>query len=603
MADAMLYEPDYGVDVLASPELGVVVGVVALDDPRPQAAEGLGEADLIVAGAGEAVIDGGSPAALALFNARCVGPAAAEAAVVYAQSGVDGLSRLSGSCAGLIIDRPAQTCVLFTDRFGSHRIFHFTDGERTFFSSEAKAILAVAPGARAINERALAEWMACGGSLGTHSLFRHIGVPPAATALVWTGRLGVSQRQYFDRAMLEQMDPVPDAEFVDRLSHALLASVHECFARPPRAAISLTGGLDSRMIMACLEAPRGAVPCYTFGSMYQETYDVRVGRQVAAIAGQPHSVLMLDTEFLSGLRQTFDESVYASDGYIGLSGAAELYLNRKAKRLAPVRVTGNWGGEMLRGVRAFKYLEPRGEFLRPPMLEALRDSAAAFDQASRSKGNPLSYTLFEQMPVQGHGRSAIERSQVRMRAPFLRNDVVECLYRASASARKTNACSEAVIRRAPELLRVPTDLGLLGRGPAVIRRLRTLHRKGVSRAEYVVSHGAPNWMAVLTASNAGERFERLFLGRHKFQHFRRWMRRELEPLVRDTLCGPEGRELDAWFDRARVRAMVDDHIAGRANYTDEIDKLMTVVVLTRTLLTPRFAHAIRRQAPLPAVAL
>jgi asparagine synthase (glutamine-hydrolysing) len=357
------------------------------------------------------------------------------------------------------------------------------------------------------------------------------------------------------------------------------------------------------MIMACLDAPRGTVPCYTFGSMYQDTYDVRVGRQVAAIAGQPHAVLVLDREFLSGLQQTFDESVYASDGYIGLSGAAELYLNRKAKRLAPVRVTGNWGGELLRGVRAFKHLEPKGEFLRPSMLQALRDSAAAFDEASRSKSSPLSYTLFEQMPVQGHGRSAIERSQVRMRAPFLRNDVVECLYRAPASARKTSACSEAVIRRAPHLLHVPTDLGLLGRGPAVIGRLRTLHRKGLSRAEYVVSHGAPNWLAVLTASKPGERFERLFLGRHKFQHFRRWMRRELEPLVRDTLCGPNGSELDAWFDHARVRAMVDDHIAGRANYTDEIDKLMTVVVVTRTLLAPLLAHAIQRRVPRSAVAL
>ena len=44
-----------------------------------------------------------------------------------------------------------------------------------------------------------------------------------------------------------------------------------------------------------------------------------------------------------------------------------------------------------------------------------------------------------------------------------------------------------------------------------------------------------------------------------------------------------------WFDMPRVAQMVNDHIAGRANYTDEIDKLLTVAVAQKTLFA-RFAQ-------------
>ena len=43
-------------------------------------------------------------------------------------------------------------------------------------------------------------------------------------------------------------------------------------------------------------------------------------------------------------------------------------------------------------------------------------------------------------------------------------------------------------------------------------------------------------------------------------------------------------DLGRSFDTKRIRQMVADHIAGRANYTDEIDKLMTLTLVARTLL-------------------
>ena len=117
------------------------------------------------------------------------------------------------------------------------------------------------------------------------------------------------------------------------------------------------------MIMASLDAPSGTLPCYTFGSMYRDTYDVRVSRKVARQCGQPHHVLVLGEAFVRDSPDYLEKAVFISDGYLGLSGAAELYLNGLARQIAPVRITGNYGGEMLRGFRAFNSSRPRGGFL------------------------------------------------------------------------------------------------------------------------------------------------------------------------------------------------------------------------------------------------
>ena len=58
--------------------------------------------------------------------------------------------------------------------------------------------------------------------------------------------------------------------------------------------VSLTGGLDTRIIMAWRKAPAGSLPCYTFGSMYRENQDVYLARRVAEICGQPYQVVTVD---------------------------------------------------------------------------------------------------------------------------------------------------------------------------------------------------------------------------------------------------------------------------------------------------------------------
>lgn len=570
----MLYEPSYSETLVSCPLVGACVGRVGFSNGH-ESDRGEGEASVIALTMGDAVSERHDRHA-ATTPGVSLGPGAREVVRVYRRSGEDGLAGISGICAAFVADRMRGRCLLFNDRYGRERLFLHTDGTRVFFSSEAKAILAVAPKTRAFDPTGLAEWLACGCTLGTQSLFRGIEVLESGTVLIFEGP-SVKRRRYFDRAHLEQLEPVSGQEFLDGFPASLRSAVNACVHTDTKVGMSLTGGLDSRMIMASLDAPPGTVPCYTFGSMYRTTGDVAVGQQVAARCGQPHRVLELGKGFLESVRENLEQSVYVSDGYLGLSGAAELYINRQARSMAPARMTGNWGGELMRGVRAFKYVMPKGGFITADLATRMSESAAAF---STTISNSLSATLFHQMPLQGYGRYAIERSQAAMRSPFLADEVVRWLYRAPADVRESSAGAAAVIGRRPDLLAIPTDLGLLGTRPSFIRRAS---RRALIKAEYLTSHGAPDWLARLSARLPRSLMETRFLGVDKFHHFRFWMRRDLAGFVRETLIHDGNGDLGTWFDMPRVAHMVNHHIAGRANYTDEIDKLLTIAVAQKTL--------------------
>ena len=578
MAAAMRYETSYAVDLVSSAAPGVYVGRVGFSGgakgrPVDQ------DPSLVVLTTGEA--ESGSDAIDAEQDVRTIGAGASAVARAYQRFGERGIAGVTGNVAGLIIDRRRAMCFLFNDRYGMERIFIHTDGSRTFFSSEAKAILAVAPATRAFDPAALAQFLACGCPIGSQSLFKDIEVLDGGTLVSMKVATAPVRRPYFDRATLESAESLPGSVFTDRFSKSLQAAVDQAIGRPPAVGISLTGGLDSRMIMACLDAPSGSVPCYTFGSMYGTTFDVSIGRHVARACGQPHQVIELGRDFLNGFEQSLEKSVYISDGHLGFSGASELYLNRIARSFAPGRVTGNWGGELMRGVRAFKYVMPKGGFVRPQLAEFMTEGRDAFTNTTAQ--NPVSFALFDQIPSQGYGRYAIERSQVLMRAPFLASDVVKWLCSTTADIRSASDCPAAVIQRRPELLAIPTDTGRLGTGAAAFRYTRRAYRRVVVKAEYLTSHGAPNWLAAFASRLPSGVLETRFLGRDKFQHFRLWTRRELSGFVRETLEGPARDELDGLFDMKAVAAMTDAHIAGRGNYTDELDKLMTVAIARRVL--------------------
>jgi asparagine synthase (glutamine-hydrolysing) len=336
------------------------------------------------------------------------------------------------------------------------------------------------------------------------------------------------------------------------------------------------------MIMACLDTQANNFPCYTFGSMYRETFDVQVGREVARACGQPHHVLLLGEEFLSYFPKYLEQAVYISDGYLGMSGAAELYMNDMARKLAPVRLTGNYGGELLRGHRAFKCEIPRGRFFNQEFKPFLLEAQKTFRYLENT--DAVTFALFHQAPTQGYGRLTIEKSMIIPRTPFMDNDLVKLVYRAPLHLLQGETVSVSVIARyRPNLLRITTDRGLLGDSGSLRGVIRQIHRKGLIKAEYLSSHGMPNWLAAITGHHLDPFLQKSFFGRDKFQHFRYWTQKKFGNFIKEAVY-QGAKDFKEIFNLYQIEKMVTEHLAGKQNYLDEIDKLLTLSLSKRCLM-------------------
>ena len=79
------------------------------------------------------------------------------------------------------------------------------------------------------------------------------------------------------------------------------------------------------MIMAWQRAEPGALPCYTFGSMFRENEDVRVARRVAQACNQPFQVITAGKDFLARFPYYAERAVYLAEGCADVSRAPDVY--------------------------------------------------------------------------------------------------------------------------------------------------------------------------------------------------------------------------------------------------------------------------------------
>src|SRR5260370_11622666 len=183
-----------------------------------------------------------------------------------------------------------------------------------------------------------------------------------------------------------------------------------------------------------------------------------------------------------------------------------------------------------------------------------------------------------------------------MRSPFLDNDFVRTVFRAPESGCANNdVCLRLIADGNAALGRIRTDRGVGG------RRLSSAAARGLLeflfKAESAYDYGMPQWAARIDHLMSVFRLQRLFLGRHKFTHFRVWYRDALSGYVRDVLLDP--RTLSRpYLEGRRLEAMVSGHLKRDLNFTTEIHKVLTLELLHRLFLDSKSPVG-RRPPPCP----
>jgi asparagine synthase (glutamine-hydrolysing) len=498
---------------------------------------------------------------------------------------------LNGRFHGVLIDRRRRTAFLFNDRYAMHRIYCHRAEDGFYFAAEAKAILAICPETRKLDMQAVGEFVACGCTLEERTLFHGIHVLPGGSK--WFLRNGgvSDKRAYFKPEEWENQEPLAPELYYSELRDIFCRNLPRYFRGPEKIGMSLTGGLDTRMIMAWQTCSPGTLPCYTFGGPLRDCQDIVLARQIAAMCGQPHEVIRVGTEFLTEFPHYAERAVLLTDGCVDVGRCPDLYSNEKAREIAPARMSGVCGGEVLRRVLALKPEDTRSDLFVPELGHHIDQAKTTYSR--HVQGHPVSFAVFKEVPWALYGVLSLEQTQISLRAPFLDNDLVRTVFRAPEAALASNKlCVRLIAEGNDALLRIPTDRGLLLNGHRLSGAVSNALLEFLFKAEYAYDLGMPQWLARLDHAFSAVHVDRLFLGRHKVFHFRLWYRDALAGYVRDTLLDPRSLSR-SYIEPTGLKSIVEGHLNGNRNYTLELHKVLTLELVHRLLLENQWANRTR----------
>ncbi len=506
---------------------------------------------------------------------------------LYEKEGPDFVKKLNGWFSGVILDIRRAKAFLFNDRYSMQRVYYYEDSSAFYFASEAKALLRVIPSLRAAELKSMAEYLCFDCVLEERTYFRGVNVLPGGALWVFNGK-SVERKSYFD---LNQQISEPSSDTEDFLEQLTSTFKHLLprYLIGNRIAIALTGGLDTRLIMACLPRDCHHVTTLTFGGMYRDSMDLLLAREVSESCNIRHDTIRLGTDFLSDYPEHAARAVYMTDGLADATNVDSIYLSSCARRLAPIILMGAFGSQVLGRVRrALRYRPPAPELVSTDFKPYIDEASKALEPFRQE--NNLIYILKREIPWYWSRFTIPQMLQLTYRSPFLDNDFVNLLYCAPSKGFDGSKFELAAIsKNKPELLDILTNKGVGGKAPAPISIFIQMIMRGRSLAEKALNgnvlpcslHHAVTRADSLIISPL--HIKKLVLGYENFRHYNVWFRRNLAPYLAAILLDARTLSRPYWNGHFLTK-MIKDHVNGRRRYLSEIRKVLTIELVHRFLI-------------------
>jgi len=584
MIKSMMHEPFYTSGKYTCEELGIYIGWVShtgsFSDCMPVLNE---KKDIVIIFSGEEFSEN--------YNRFCAGNHvhglnlhdASYLVHLYEEEDDKFFTKLNGWFSGVVIDHRQKCSILFNDRYGMHRIYYHEGKDELLFASEAKAILKVRENLRRIDNKSLGQFFSCDCVLGDQTLFSHINLFPAG----FTWRINtcgsIKKKQYFDRTLWEDSQKLSSEDFLSRFFETFSTILPRYLVPYNKIGISLTSGFDTRMIMAWLDNHVGEFPCYTFTGMDKTIIDARIAKKIADSCHKKHEIIRLGSDFISEFPRFAEKTVYVTDGCHDVCGSHDIYFNESVREIAPIRITGKFGSEIVRNHSMLKKPLRLWRSIFSSDFQKFVEGGEGALQVSR-KCDSLTFAVFKEVPWHEYGRLSLEQSKLTLRTPYLDNDLVELMYQAPEDLRATDEIPLRVVEKGcSNLINILTDRGQGGKSGKLISKTRKSLYYLLFKSEYIYAYQMPSILVRLDTILGVSGLERHMVGRYQLLNYRKLFRDELSHYIKDIIF--DRRALTRpYLNRKYLEKIVQDHINGKKNYLNEINKVLTVELIYRQLL-------------------
>ncbi|HZX25447.1 MAG TPA: XrtA/PEP-CTERM system amidotransferase [Telluria sp.] len=508
--------------------------------------------------------------------------------------GVRCVERFRGMFAFAVFDRRRGTLFLARDRLGVKPLYYtFTDDGLLCFASELKALRCLPGFSCAVDPTAVEDYFALGYVPDPKTIYHAARkLAPGWTLLQRIGAPRAVPVQYWDLPFV----PAPPlslteacAELVARLREAVRVRL---VADVPLGAF-LSGGVDSSAVVAMM-AGLGNEPVETCSIGFPDPrYDEsRFAGEVASLYRTRHHTRQVDpddTGLVDLLAALYDEP-FADSSALPTYRVCQL-----ARERVTVALSGDGGDEHLAGYRRYR-LAVAEDSVRRRIPAAWRGAMFGMLGRAYPKADWAPRFLRAKTTFQGLARDLVDAYHrgVSLLSPELRARLFSPSMRSALQGYSALATFRGHAVRAPadDPLALLQYLDLKTYLPGDI--LTKVDRASMAHALEVrgplLDHKLVEWIASLPSAFKLRRGEGKFVFKRSLERYlpasilyRRkqgfsvpleaWFRGPLREQVRETLCGDRLADT-GYFDRAVLSELVEQHQAGRRDYSSPIWALL-----------------------------
>lgn len=593
MARSLEAEPRFRAELDTGPGFGLGRVSLGFTNPQPQP---VWNADRTIG----LVMDG------ELFDApglsvlrRTDSPALSDAALVlhlYEEQGEGFAAQLNGAWTAAIWDQRARRLVIANDRLGLHPLYFAQVAGGLIFGGGVRALLAHPGLPRCVDRAAMAQFLTFDHVLGQRTLVRDVHLLPGGSVLTFAdGRLDVRPywRPYHPHQYTLRSEEELMALLLQRMEQAVQRQVQR--ADGLSLGLMLSGGVDSRVLLAYLSKHAGGRPLNTFTWGIPGCNDAAYARATARALDAPNAFYELRPDWL--LHQA-EEAVRITDGLGNVVNLHALATLEPEAQAAQVIFKGFLGDAMMgfaqrpqhwadyddatriqahlqvhrdQGVISFEPAQHRqifsDTFQREVGDAVLGEYKAGMDASGATllADQRIYFDYTQRVPRMTINGVEVVRSRAVVRLPFCDNDLIDLMLSVPPGYRyQRSLMRNAFIRAFPKLAQIPiTDTGL---------PLATCARDVTLRAEdwtrWHLHKAGLRWVAPTR--------------RRPYKDYTAWMRGVLRPWVEETLLSPHALDR-GHFQPAFMRQVVAEHMAG-ANHAVRLGALLALELWQRRFM-------------------
>ena len=205
------------------------------------------------------------------------------------------LRDIDGCYVAVFYDKKEKKVYLITDRYGFKPLYWAMINDDLVWSSEVKGFLGHIDFKPVIDRQAVLEFFDIGYLLENRTWFEGVELVPSASVLTFELKKSKTEiKHYWFWSDIKPIKgPIDESELAEELGRLFKQSVCKLVNKNERIGITLSGGLDSRAILAAV--PEDYKPLHTFTFGQKGCDDIKIAKKVSEIKGAKHHILEISS--------------------------------------------------------------------------------------------------------------------------------------------------------------------------------------------------------------------------------------------------------------------------------------------------------------------